>query len=87
MLILIVYALERFHTSTCVTYYLFEVDTLATSIGSSQYLHSTMIKITTCVIRYKRCHTQLLEWMSEIGGGGHCVLCPLMVGEYLPALM
>ena len=45
--------------------YLFEVDALATGIGSSQDLHSPVLQIQSRVIGNERANHQLLQWMSE----------------------
>ena len=44
---------------------LLEIDALATGIGSSEYLHSAMFQIQTCVIWNERTDHHLLKWVSE----------------------
>ena len=40
--------------------HLFEVDTLPTGIGASEYLHLAMLQVNACVIGNKGTDTELL---------------------------
>lgn len=56
--------------------YLFEVDTLPTSVGACEDLHAAMLFIKTAVVGHEWAHTQLLqevscgEWSCEGEGSG-----------------
>ena len=46
--------------------HLLKVDTFATSIGTGEDLHTTIVCITVSVVGYKRTDTELLQWMPTI---------------------